>query len=400
MSKKRTSDVTIIGGGLAGLTLSCLLGQAGLDVICADRMPAGASYAADERTTAISYGSQKVLERIDVWKHLEAIACPIRDVHIMDGEDSPLLLQFLSDDVEGKSFGWVIENTKLRAALNERAKQIKSVTHLCGAAATSFEIAPENASTVFADGTTIQSAVIIGADGRGSGVRDYMQVDTRRTDYKQRAIITIINHENPHENKAIEHFYEQGPFAVLPMVDDADGKHRSAVVLTEHGRTSFMDMSDKDYAAHLQSLMPAFYGQISLRAERTCYPLSLVHAADYIAPRMALVADAAHGIHPVAGQGLNLGFRDVKELADLLIAAHKAGDDLGAPELLGTYQRRRRPDNMAMVAVTDAIVKLFSARTPSARFLRKFGLKTVAKIPAAKRFFMRQAMADRKLMEK
>jgi len=397
-------DVTIIGGGMAGLSLACLLGQAGIKVMCLDSAPSNAQRSGDERTTAISYGSQKVLEAIGIWDSLTPHACPIEDIHILDGDDSPLLLQFLSDEVEGKAFGWIIENALIRETLTKRARTL--ITHKAPAKVRDFEISDDCAVTILDDGTRIESALVIGADGRGSFTRGWMGVDIRTQDYGQRAVVFITEHENPHHNKAVEHFYEQGPFAVLPMVDDVKGrgkvKHRSAVVFTEHGpqSQSMMTLPDSEFAQLLRARFPAFYGAVALRGKRTCYPLSLVHAAEYIGPRMALVADAAHGIHPVAGQGLNLGFRDVKEMADLLISAHETGADLGAPELLQTYQRRRRPDNMAMVAVTDGLVKLFGKKSPPFRLARRLGLRAVAKIPLAKRFFMRQAMADRRLMEK
>lgn len=404
MSDNQKCDVTIIGGGLAGLTLSCLLGQAGINVICADRVPDGQTHNADERTTAMSYGSQKILEKIGVWGVLKPHACPIRDIHVLDEQDSPLLLQMLSDEMDGKSFGWVIENARLRDALNNCVQSLKTVEHKKGASAQNFQTDDKCSSVTFSDGCVITSQLIIGADGRASSVRDFLvehyNIEVRTKDYKQRAIISIINHEHPHENKAVEHFYEQGPFAVLPMVDDESGKHRSAVVLTEHGRASLMDLSAEEFTSVLQGYMPESYGEIVLRQDRTYYPLSLVHASDYIGPRIALIADAAHGIHPVAGQGLNLGFRDVKELSDLLIAAHQNGDDLGSTDLLETYQRRRRPDNLATVAVMDGLVKLFGSKSISARLMRKVGLKAVSKIPAAKRFVMRHAMADRELMKK
>jgi len=181
------------------------------------------------------------------------------------------------------------------------------------------------------------------------------------------------------------------------MADAKGDTHRSSVVFTEHGpeARSWMRASRNAFELALQNKFPAHYGNIKMMGERSVYPLGLVHAARYIAPRMALMADAAHGIHPIAGQGLNLGYRDVKEMAELVREAYAKGEDIGAPDLLETYQRRRRPDNVAMIAFTDGLVRLFSNNFPPLRLMRRAGLKAVGKFPLAKRFFMKQAMADK-----
>ena len=181
------------------------------------------------------------------------------------------------------------------------------------------------------------------------------------------------------------------------MSDDEKGRHRSSVVFTEHGpkSKSLMSLSDEAFEAALASRFPENYGAVSLLAKRAAYPLGLVHADRYIAPRMVLVADAAHGIHPIAGQGLNLGFRDLDTLSSLLNEAYASGANIADPGLLERYQRIRRPDNMAMVAVTDGLNRLFSNNIPAASLLRKAGLRMVSKLAPAKKFFMKQAMGDR-----
>jgi 2-octaprenyl-6-methoxyphenol hydroxylase len=239
----------------------------------------------------------------------------------------------------------------------------------------------------------IEAKLIVGADGKKSFTRDWMDVPVREWNYKQRAVICTAAHEHPHNNEAVEHFWPEGPFAILPMSDDENGTHRSSVVFTEHGpeQNSLMKLSDEEFNAELRRKFPENYGHVEMIGRRAVHALSLVHAARYIAPRMCLVADAAHGIHPIAGQGLNLGFRDVKALGDLT----KGAKDPGNQDILENYQRTRRFDNMAMVAVTDGLVRLFSNNSPSMRALRRTGLKLVGKLPAAKRFFIRQAMGDR-----
>lgn len=380
-------DVIIVGGGLAGLSLSCLLGQTkGPRVACIDQ---GAPV--DERTTAISYGSAQILDRAGVWNDISKHGCPIKDIEILDG-DSPILLRFLSQEVENKSFGWIIPNTHIRTCLTDHM----SADHITPAKVQDFEVQDNHANVILEDGQKLSAKLIIGADGRQSAVRDFMDVDIRSWSYNQQAIVCFITHENPHQNKAIEHFWPEGPFAILPMNDRDDGTNCSSLVFTEHNkRPSLMDLSDEDFAAAVAQRFPDMYGSTQvLNNKRMAYPLSLTHAAEYIAPRMALVADAAHGIHPIAGQGLNLGFRDLDTLSRLIQIAFEKGEDIGSPALLQAYQRKRRPDNMAMVAVTDGLVRLFSNDLPPVKAARRFGLRAVSRISKAKQFFMRRAMGE------
>lgn len=385
---KTDFDVIIVGGGLAGLSLSCLLGQTeGLKVACIDQ---GAP--ADDRTTAISYGSSKILDRAGVWDEIVKQGCPIKDIEILDG-DSPLLLQFLSREVDDKPFGWITPNKHIRKCLSDHM----SAEHITPAKVQDFEVHEDHASVKLEDGRELTAKLIIGADGRKSAVREFMDVDIRSWSYNQQAVVCFITHENPHQNKAIEHFWPEGPFAILPISDREDGTHCSSLVFTEHktGKDSLMNLSSEDFAQQVAERFPEFYGETKvLNDKRMAYPLSLVHAAEYIAPRMALVADAAHGIHPIAGQGLNLGFRDLGEISNLIHNAFEKGEDIGSKKLLQTYQRRRRPDNMAMVAVTDGLVRLFSNDLKTVKFARRFGLRAVSRISKAKKFFMQRAMGE------
>lgn len=384
-------DVVIVGGGLSGMTMACVLGHAGMRVAVIEAAPPVAKQSRDLRTTAISYGSRAVLERAGVWGALEAGACPIEDIRILDG-DSPVLLDFLSEDVGGKAFGWIVENYDLRAALARQAEALPAVDVFYKARIKTVRPVVELAS-----GETIEAQLLIGADGRRSFVREALDIPVRGWDYGQRAVICTLGHKNPHHNKAIEHFWPQGPFAVLPMADDAEGKHRSSLVFTEHGpkQKSLMTMSDETFLAAVAARLPEDYGAVRVIGQRACYPLALTHATRYIADRAVLIADAAHGIHPIAGQGLNLGFRDIDLLATLLIEAYDAGGDLGDTALLERYERQRRVDNTAMVAVTDGLVRLFSTGFGPVSLLRRAGLKAVSRLPPAKRFFMKQAMGDR-----
>ncbi|MEZ5815375.1 MAG: UbiH/UbiF/VisC/COQ6 family ubiquinone biosynthesis hydroxylase [Alphaproteobacteria bacterium] len=394
----KTYDIAIIGGGLAGLSLACLLGRHGLKIACIDAADPKIK-PKDLRTTAVSFGSRKVLEKAGIWENISE-NCPINDIQILDGS-SPVLLEFLSGEVENKVFGWIVDNHHLKIAMIKRLKALKNVTHIAPAKVADFEIHDTHANVHLEGGKIFEAQLIIGADGRFSSVREFMTrhygLQTRQWSYNQRAVICTVAHENPHNNIAVEHFWPEGPFAILPFADDKDGTHRSSVVFTQHGpeKNSAMHMSDEEFEAALAARFPSTYGDVKLIGRRAAYPLGLVHARDYIAPRMVLVADAAHGIHPIAGQGLNLGFRDLDTLDELIGQAHKAGEDIAAPKLLETYQRRRRPDNMAMVAMTDGLNRLFSNNIMPMRILRRSGLKLVSRLRPAKNFFMKQAMGDR-----
>ncbi|MEM6780458.1 MAG: UbiH/UbiF/VisC/COQ6 family ubiquinone biosynthesis hydroxylase [Pseudomonadota bacterium] len=400
MSKRiQIKDIAIIGGGLSGLALACILAQNGLEVVCIDKEDTKKTLKTqyDGRTTAISAGSKNVLEQAGIWNDIIKQGCPIRDIHITDS-GSPILLEFLSADVSADAFGWIFENLTLRQALIKKAKKLKSLTHFAPAEVSNMRVDDSNVTISIDDKLTIEAKLLIGADGRGSFVRQWAGIETRQWSYNQQAVICTVTHENSHDNIAVEDFRAEGPFAILPMEKDKKGQHRSSVVWTEHNpKNSAMDWSEQTFNAGLTARFPERYGDVKLASKRFVYPLGLIHAHDYIAPRTALVADAAHGIHPIAGQGLNLGYRDIAELSKLLITAKSEREDLGNVALLEKYQKARRMDNMTMAAATDSLNALFSNPVTPVRLVRKMGLKAIQKITPTKKFFMRQAMGTQKL---
>ena len=396
--KKKTdhdADVIVVGGGLAGLTLAAFLGQSGVSVICIDREDPAATLKAafDGRTTAISWGSRQILEKTGIWERLAPASCPINTIQILDGE-SPVLLQFAHTEVEGRTFGWIAENLDMRRQMLKAARALKTVLHIAPAVVSDFTVGDGSVAVHLADGRVFRAALVIGADGRNSFVREWMGIGARGWSYRQRAIVCTATHEHPHKNIAVEHFRHEGPFAILPMNDDESGHHRSSIVWTEHGpeKGSALRYDQETFDAALQARFPAWYGRVRQTGGRFSYPLGLLHAHNYIAPRMALAAEAAHAMHPIAGQGLNMGLRDIEALAELVAAACESGEDPGGEALLQTYQRRRRLDNMSMAGATDLLNRLFSNDAASLRGARRMGLRFVSRLPAAKKFFMKQAM--------
>lgn len=386
-------DAIVVGGGMAGLTQSLMLSKCGLSVICFDKGRVG---AANDRTTAISYGSSKILEKAGVWHDLADNACPIEDIRIIDGS-SPVLLNFNADDgrreTSPEAFGWIIENKVISETLLKKAKNEKNITFIDNCEIRDFIPHDDCISIHLQDGKTYKAKLIIGADGRNSFTREYMEVGVREWSYKQVAFVTIVEHENPHNNVAVEHFRSEGPFAILPMLDDKNGKHRSSVVWTQHSSTDNILEYDKGtLLAALNTRFPAFYGSVTDVKMRLTYPLNFSHAYRYISQRMVLIGDAAHGIHPIAGQGLNLGFRDIECLTNLVHEANTKNVDIGLNDVLEKYQRIRAKDNIAMAATTDILNKVFSNDYKSIQTVRKIGLRMVQKIKPAKKFFMNYAM--------
>jgi 2-octaprenyl-6-methoxyphenol hydroxylase len=320
---------------------------------------------------------------------------PILDIRVADGT-SPLYLHFASEeDGSNNPFGWIIENRLMRHVLFQNVKRLKkNVRHLAPAEIAKFIREKESAGVVLKDGTKITAPLMIGADGRSSATRDWLGIDIKKADYKQSAIVCNVAHEHAHENVAVEHFLPAGPFAALPMTKSAKGEHRSSIVWTEHGADAgkILKLSPDDFDARLQKLFGPHLGAVRHISKPMSYPLGLLHADTYIGARVALMAEAAHVIHPIAGQGLNLSMRDVVVLTDLIVEHLRLGLDIGAETLLKKYEAARRSDTLLMAGVTDLLNRLFSNNLQTIRLTRDLGLGIVEKFPLLKRYFARQAM--------
>ncbi len=394
--KDLRADILIIGGGLSGLTLAAVLGEAGAEVIVADRekpvTQLGETY--DGRTTAISYASHQVMKAAGVWELIETDCEPILDIRVADG-NAPLFLHFATDaDANGAPFGWIIENNILRRRLFENLKRFDNVTHLAPVEIAEFFNETGHSGIVLKDGRTCAAPLLIGADGRASAARKWLGIGVAEWSYKQSAIVCNVAHEHDHENVAVEHFLPQGPFAILPMTRSAAGEYRSSVVWTveESQAAKLLKLPAEKFDAGLQKLFGEHLGRVRHVSKPMGYPLRLLHANNYTGPRAVLMAEAAHVIHPIAGQGLNLSMRDIAVLAEIIVDRLKLGLDPGVPAALETYAAWRRTDTLLMAGFTDVLNRLFSNNLKSVAVIRGLGIGIVDKIPPLKGFFARQAM--------
>lgn len=392
-------DVCIVGAGPVGATLACRLAEGGVSVAVIDRAPLPPMEHPDfdGRAYAIAAGSRALLEDAGVWPALPQPACPILDIRVSDGRvgrrASKLYLHFDHAEAGASPFGWMVEARSLRVAVNAHMHRAPGLQVFAPAAA-AVERRAAGATVAVEGGPTLQARLVVAAEGRDSPLRAQAGIPVTRAPYGQRGIVCAIAHERPHRNVALEHFLPAGPFAQLPMIGIDGAPNVSAIVWTE--RTALADrlmrLDDAAFAREVARRLGDHLGAVRLVGRRWMYPLAAMHAQRYVDTRLALVGDAAHGIHPIAGQGLNLGFRDVIALSGLVIGAVRAGADPGAPALLAQYQRARRPDNLLMLAATDALDRLFSSDNPALRALRDLGIAGVHRMPRLKRLFMQRAM--------
>jgi 2-octaprenyl-6-methoxyphenol hydroxylase len=382
-------DIAIVGGGLAGPALGAALAQAGFTVALFDALPAPtrADPGFDGRAYAVAAASRRFLAAIGTWPG--DAAQPIQGIRVTDGRAGegagPLGLAFSSAEIEDGPMGHVIEDRHLRAAL---AAALDGVQVRDGVAVTGQVVTPGGVDLTLSDRTLCRAALVVGADGRGSGTAARAGIGRRVRDYGQTALVCAVAHERPHQGIAHQFFMPGGPLAILPLPGD-----RSAIVWSEERNRAEAAMATDD-AAFLDLLRPAFgsfLGDLALQGRRFAYPLGLSLAQRLTAPRVALVGDAAHGVHPIAGQGLNAGFRDIAALVDVLTEARGRGEDIGSDAVLDRYARWRRFDIFALATATDGFNRLFSNDNPVLRLVRGLGLGAVNALPPLRRSFIREA---------
>jgi 2-octaprenyl-6-methoxyphenol hydroxylase len=406
MTHSLSVQVCIMGAGPVGGTLACRLASAGISVALIDQaaLPPMENPAFDGRAYAIAAGSRGLLEGAGLWDVLDVPPNPIHDIRVSDGRigrpPSRLHLHFDHREAgdEPRPFGWMVEARSLRKTLNARFP-VQAGLHLFAPARAEVERTDDGCVVRLTDGTMISCRLVVAAEGRHSPLREAAGIPVTRIPYHQTAIVCAVAHELPHHGMALEHFLPAGPFAALPMGPSADAEpggaaHVSAIVWTERRAAAdrIMALDDGRFAREAGRRLGPHLGAIRAVGRRWSYPLSAMIAHRYVDTRLALAGDAAHGIHPIAGQGLNLGFRDGITLAELIEAAVRVGEDVGGAALLGRYQRVRQADTLVMFGMTDGLDRLFSTDRRLVRVARDLGIGAVDRLGPLKRVFMRRAM--------
>jgi 2-octaprenyl-6-methoxyphenol hydroxylase len=385
------ADVLILGGGLVGLTTALALDAHGLTSVVVDPADPAKTLTAnfDGRASAIASASWRMLEAIGVAARLEGQGCKIRRIEVRDGL-AKNALDFTPTD--GGALGTMVENRLVRRALYEAARDAQHITLKAPASATSVTRGSDGVHAVLNDGSTVDADLLIAAEGRNSPTRAAAGIRAASWKYDHTAIISAFEHSIPHDTVAHEIFYRSGPFALLPMLPG----NRSALVWTVAAKDApgMLALSDHAFAVEAQKRTGGLLGELSAAAPRSSYPLGFHHAAVITGERLALVGDAAHGIHPIAGQGLNLGFRDVAALVEVIVEGSRLGLDLGDAQLLARYQGWRSLDTLMVATATDTLTRLFGIPGRPARAVRRFGLGAVQRIAPLKSMFMAEARGE------
>ena len=393
----KTAEVIVSGGGMVGLSLGLALAQGGFRTVVADIAPLATQLEPkfDGRVSALAYASIRMYRALGVWEALEKDAQPIREILVTDGAPgraaSPFSLHFDAAEVGAPQLGAIVENRHIRAALQARAEGEKNLTLIAPAAVKSIVTEGGGVKALLGNGEIVAATLAVAADGRVSPLREAAGIKTIGWSYPQIGIVATVEHEKPHNGVAYEHFLPAGPFAILPMT----GNRASLVWTEEKLRAPALLALDEDrFNDELARRFGAHLGAVKAVGPRWSYPLSFHIARDFVKPRFALAGDCAHGIHPIAGQGLNLGLKDAAALAEVLLDAARLGQDIGALDVLKRYERWRRFDSVALAASTDALNRLFSNDIAPLRVLRDIGMGIVDSIGPARRFFMRHAGGD------
>lgn len=386
------TDVLIIGGGLVGGTLACALAGAGIPSLTVDKDDPATLLAAeyDGRCSAVAQACARVLEATGLWARMKDDCAPIEQIRVSDG-DSLMFLHYDYRNVGDAPLGHMAENRIMRKAILSRLPELSdTATLIAPATVVALERTGSCVRATLSDGRTITAQLAVAADGRPSPTRRAAGIRLTKWDYHQTAIVLTVAHEKSHQYIAHEHFLPSGPFAILPLA----GGHRASIVWTEKTRLApgFLGLPEDAFRAEFARRFGDFLGDFELIGPRFAYPLSLQYAERYVDRRLALIGDAAHGMHPIAGQGMNFGLRDVAALAEVLVEARRLGLDLGNPSVLTRYQRWRRFDTMVMLGLTDVLNRLFANDIPPLKLARDLGLAVVDKLPPVKQLFMRHAM--------
>ena len=386
------ADVIILGGGLVGLALAAALDSSGLSTIVIDPVDPNTrtNAAFDGRTSAVSSSSRRMFDTVGITHHFPEPGCPIRRIEVADGLEPGGLAFDPGEDEE--PLGFMHENRHLRTALLARAEAGKNIWLMWKARPAEVVRGEHGVTVRLEDGRLVGAPLLVAAEGRNSPMREAAGIRCARWKYDHSAIVSTLRHERPHDHVAYEIFYPSGPFALLPMTDDSSG-HRSAIVWSVKAEDApgLMSLGEADFAAEAEAAMGGFLGRIGLLAPRSSYPLGFHHAARISDHRLALVGDAAHGMHPIAGQGVNVGYRDAAALAQVLVEGARLGLDLGDHQLMTRYQRWRSLDTFMVSLATDGLTRLYGIPGRTASKVRRFGMSVINRIGPVKDRLMAEA---------
>ena len=388
------SDIVIVGGGLNGPALALALAQTGHSVTIIDALSEKVRKNAgfDGRSYALALASTRLLEAIGVWSAIDAHAQPMLEIKVTDGRagegPSPFFMHFDHAEIEEGPMGFMVEDRHLRRAFLDAMSTEPLITHLSGETVVAQDVDPNEITVTLASGQKVAGRVLVGSDGRSSGTAARAAIKRTGWGYGQTALVCAVAHEKPHNGIAHQFFMPPGPLAILPLTGN-----RCSIVWSETDTDAerINAMSDADYLGTLRPRFGDFLGEISLAGKRFTYPLSLTIANRFVAPRLALVGDAAHGVHPIAGQGLNAGLRDVAALAETLTLANRRGEDIGSALVLERYEQWRRFDTTTLAVATDSFNRLFSNDNFFLRGVRDIGMGIVNSVPSMRRSFIREA---------
>ncbi len=388
------SDLLIVGGGLNGPALALAAARAGLSATVIDALPLSARSQSDfdGRSYSLALASVRLLRALGVWDAVAEHAQPMLDIKVSDGHagqgGAPFFLHFDHAEIEEGPMGHMVEDRHLRRVLLDAVAANPLITQVSGETVTAQDITAQDAEVTLASGRTLRGRVLIGSDGRASGTALRARIKRRGWGYGQTALVCAIAHEKPHHGVAHQFFMPAGPLAILPLKGNV-----SSIVWSETSANAaaIHALSDDEYLEALRPRFGDFLGKISLAGKRFTYPLGLSVCERFSGLRLALVGDAAHGMHPIAGQGLNAGLRDVAALAQVLSEAHMRGEDIGALDVLERYQEWRRFDTATLAMATDLTNRLFSNDNPILRLGRDLGLGAVGALPKLRRGFIREA---------
>ncbi|WP_253286216.1 FAD-dependent monooxygenase [Ruegeria sp. HKCCD6157] len=390
----QASDILIVGGGLNGPALALALAQTGHSVTVIDALAEKVrkNAAFDGRAYALALASQRLLDAIGIWDRVAQHAQPMLEIKVTDGHagtgPSPFFMHFDHAEIEEGPMGYMVEDRHLRRAFLDAMAEEPRITQVSGKSVVSQQADAARVTVTLDDGTTLGGSLLVGCDGRRSGTASRAGIKRTGWDYGQTALVCAIEHELPHNGVAHQFFMPPGPLAILPLTGN-----RSSIVWSERTDTAqhINALPEDDYVQVLRPRFGDFLGEISLAGDRFTYPLNLTIANSFISDRMALVGDAAHGMHPIAGQGLNAGLRDVGALAEVLTLAGRRGEDIGSLMVLERYQEWRRFDTASLAMATDVFNKLFSNDNPLLRLGRDIGMGVVGALPGLRRGFVREA---------